>query len=256
MVDDFEEFKAVEGLDGEVTLVEPGWFEEMTDVLTHPGIGFLLMTIGLCGLYIEVQMPGIGIGGFVATVAFIVFFWANYMGQTAGMLELVLFLGGLTCLVLEVFIIPGFGIFGLGGGILVIISLVLASQTFVLPSNDSEVRQLRDSLLMVVGSGVGFLAVALAARRYLPESRMFSHFSLQPPGADNPQAQSEREALVNYEHLLGTQGVTTTQLTPSGKARFGGQLVDVVSSGNLIRIDTEVQVTEVHGNRVVVKAVS
>ena len=59
-------------------------------------------------------------------------------------LEIVLFLVGVACLVLEVFIIPGFGIFGLGGGVMVLASLVLASQTFVLPATSGEVRELRD----------------------------------------------------------------------------------------------------------------
>ena len=61
--------------------------------------------------------------------------------------------------------------------------------------------------------------------------------------------------LVNLENLLGARGVTTTQLTPGGKARFGNILVDVMAVGELVSRDTPVIVTEVHGNHVIVKPV-
>ena len=58
----------------------------------------------------------------------------------------------------------------------------------------------------------------------------------------------------SFENLLGTRGTTTTQLTPSGKARFGDQLVDVMADGEMIASGTEVVVREVHGNRILVRA--
>ncbi|NIP86936.1 MAG: hypothetical protein GTO03_15780 [Planctomycetales bacterium] len=65
----------------------------------------------------------------------------------------------------------------------------------------------------------------------------------------------QRETLVNYQHLVGRRGVTTTQLTPSGKASLDDQLIDVISEGELVQRDTQVEVVEVHGNRVVVRPV-
>ena len=102
----------------------------------------LLLVIGGAALYIELHAPGIGIGGFVAAVCFLLFFWSRYLGGTAGWLEVSLFVAGVSCLLLEVFVIPGFGIFGLGGGALVLASLVLASQTFLWPRNEYQFEQL------------------------------------------------------------------------------------------------------------------
>ncbi|MFQ5422177.1 MAG: hypothetical protein ACE5EY_17660, partial [Anaerolineae bacterium] len=96
-------------------------------------------------LYIELQAPGIGIGGFVASVAFLLFFWSKYLDGTSTWLEVVLFMGGIASLLLELFVLPGFGVFGLGGGLMVIVSLVLASQTFVVPKTDVQLGQLRNS---------------------------------------------------------------------------------------------------------------
>lgn len=255
VVDSFDEFKVRERLEGDVSLVEPGWTDELVTILASPQIASLLLLIGLVGMYAEVQMPGIGIGGFVAAIAFVFFFWANYMEQTANTLEILLFLVGVSCLVLEIFVIPGFGIFGLGGGLLVIVSLVLASQTFILPHTDAEIRQLRDSLLVVGSSGVLFIGAAMVMRRFLPKTPLFRHILLEPPGSEHPEELSQREAMVDYRHLEGEQGVAATQLTPAGKARVGDLLVDVVSDGELIEKGQAIRVSEVHGNRVVVRSV-
>ena len=116
VVNNFEEFKKQYDLTEDPTLAEPGWADALIKALASPGIAALLLLIGGTALYVEVQMPGIGVGGFLATVCFTLFFWSNYMGGTAGWLEGMLFLLGVACLLMEVFVLPGFGIFGLGGG--------------------------------------------------------------------------------------------------------------------------------------------
>jgi membrane-bound ClpP family serine protease len=50
--------------------------------------------------------------------------------------------------------------------------------------------------------------------------------------------------------------VTTTRLTPGGKARFGDDLVDVISDSELIEPSTPVSVVQVIGNRVLVRTVA
>ena len=57
---------------------------------------------------------------------------------------------------------------------------------------------------------------------------------LEPPAGEEAEIIRRREALVDFRELLGTRGTTTTQLTPSGKARFGDQLVDVIADGEVI----------------------
>ena len=69
--------------------------------------------------------------------------------------------------------------------------------------------------------------------RYLPHTPLFSHMMLEPPSDAEREVISHRESLVDFEHLLGRHGVATTQLTPSGKARFGNELVDVIADGEV-----------------------
>jgi membrane-bound ClpP family serine protease len=224
--------------------------------LASPGVAWLLLLIGGAALYAELQSPGIGVGAFVAGVCFLLYFWSKHLDGTAGWLEVLLFVAGLCCILLELFVLPGTAIFGLGGGLLVIVSLVLASQTFVIPHNEYQMTELRNSLLGLISAAVGIGIAAIVIRRYVPHAPWLSHIMLEPPSDEEIEELNQREALVDFDHLLGHEGVATTQLTPSGKARFGNELVDVIADGELVSRGSEVVVTEVHGNRVVVKLAS
>ncbi len=114
-------------------------------------MAWLLLLIGGAALYAELQSPGIGIGAFIAGICFLLYFWSKHLDGTAGWLEVLLFMAGVCCILLELFVLPGSAIFGFGGGLLVIASLVLASQTFVVPHNEYQMTQLRDSLLGLLG---------------------------------------------------------------------------------------------------------
>ncbi len=254
VVNDFTAFKQLYGLEDELVMAEPGWADYLIDALAAPAVAWLLLLIGGAALYAELQAPGIGIGGFVAGLCFLLYFWSRHLEGTAGWLEVLLFAAGVCCILLELFVLPGSTIFGLGGGALVIVALILASQTFVLPRNEYQMAQLQNSLLGLLGVGAGIVALAMIMHRYLPHTPLFSHMMLEPPSDAELEVISHREALVDFEHLLGRRGVATTQLTPSGKARFGNELIDVIADGEVISRGGAVVVVEVHGNRVVVRS--
>ena len=166
-------------------------------------------------------------------------------------------MAGVSCLLLEIFVIPGYGIFGLGGGAMVLASIVLASQTsksFV-PQNDYQRDQLMTSLLTVAGACIGMIVTAVLLRHRLPRSRLFGNLMLEPPAGEEAETIRRREALVNFHDLVGTRGTTTTQLTPCGKARFGDLLVDVIADGEVVNRGAAIEVVEVRGSRVLVKEV-
>lgn len=255
LVESFPQFKQCYGLETDPMLVEPGWADFLIQALASPGVAVLLLIIGGAALYIELHVPGIGVGGFVAAICFLLFFWSRYLGGTAGWLEVSLFLAGISCLLLEVFVIPGFGIFGLGGGALVLASLILASQTFVFPRNEYQFEQLTHSLLMIAAAGFGMIVVGVILRHRLPRSPLFGNMMLEPPAGEEAETIRRREALVDLDDLRGATGTTTTQLTPGGKARFGDRLVDVMADGEVIDRGRLVEVVDVRGSRVLVKEV-
>jgi membrane-bound ClpP family serine protease len=159
-------------------------------------------------------------------------------------------------LALEIFVLPGFGLFGLAGGLLVISSLILASQTFVLPRNDYQLHQLRNSLLTLTGAGIGIVVAVAAIRRYLPHTPVLNNMVLAPPSTEEVSRISEREALARLDHLLGRRGVAFTPLVPGGKARIDDDLVDVLTDGEFVDRGLAIEVIEVRGNRVVVRGLS
>lgn len=253
VVNDFHELKQLYGLENDPTLVEPGWADFLLDALRSPALAWLLLLIGGAGLYIEVQTPGLGLGGVVATVCFLLYFWSNYLGGTAGWLEVLLFVTGLACVALEVFVLPGFGVFGVSGALLILASLVLASQTFLIPRNAYMLGQLQTSLLVVTGGVVGFVAAAWVARRYLVQGRPLGGLALEPLTGEALLEQSRREMTADYSHLVGRQGTTFTPLVPSGKARFGDEVIDVTCDGDLLPPNTPVVVVAARGAWVLVR---
>ena len=214
------------------------------------GLMTLLLVIGFMELSAEFNAPGIGVPGFMALVCFGLFFWMNMLAGTAEWLELVLLVLGLGCLAMELFVLPGFGIFGIGGLLMVIAAIVLMTQTFILPSNSYQMgvatRGVWGSLMGLFGLIGGFFLM----QKLFPHVPMFRHLVMEAPDV---AAISEAEKLVDFSGLLHQQGVATTALRPSGKAMFGDQVVQVVSDGGMIDKGTQVKVVEVQGAKVVVE---
>ncbi|MEO8495033.1 MAG: NfeD family protein [Planctomycetota bacterium] len=243
------ELRQLYQIEDELEGVEPNWAHLAIEQLSSPQIAGTLLFIAWFALIIEVSQPGIGAGGFVSALCFILFFWSNFLNGTAAWLEGLLFVAGVVSLVVEIFVLPGFGIFGFGGACLVIASLVLASQTFIVPQNSYQVERFATSLTMVAAGLVGAFVALLTVRKYLPDAPIFKRMMLTVPDEEELE---ERELLADYRHLLGKRGKTLTQLTPSGKARFGDDDIDVISDGELVPRGSEVLVAEVRGNRVLV----
>ena len=70
-VDDFAEFKEIYGLEDDPALVEPSWADFLIRVLASPGVAVLLLMIGAAAVYAELHTPGLGLGGFLAAVCFL-----------------------------------------------------------------------------------------------------------------------------------------------------------------------------------------
>ena len=234
------------GLGDDIERIEPGWADQLLDALASPGLAWLLLFIGGVGLYVEIQTPGLGFGGFIAMVAFIIYFWSQYLNGTSGWLEVMLFLAGVVCLAAEIFVVPGMGILGLGGGLLIVASLVLASQSFVLPANSYQVQQLQVSLLGILGAGIGVVAFGVVVRRWLPSTPVLRHVLLVPP------EHVTQDAAGSLDGLIGKTGVTVTRLAPAGKADIENQLYEVSADGMLIESGTAVSVATVRSGRIVV----
>ena len=263
-VADFEELKQRLGIPAETTIVpmQENWVDTLIFKLNTPQWTGTLFTIAMLCLFLELHLMS-GLLAIVSGLCFALFFWARYMGGTAGWLEVILFVGGLICLSVEIFLLPGFGVFGISGGLMVLASLILASQTFGESWGRSEsMDQLTTTVKTLTLSIAAVVAIAAVINRYLPHIPVFNAIILHPP---NSQGETEGPKLrpgigafdsgSPHAELYGMMGVAQSVLRPAGKARIGERLVDVVSNGPYIQAGASIEVVEVAGNRIVVREV-
>lgn len=219
------------------------WFGSLT------GVSVFLLLVGLLTLSIEVGAPGLSVPGFISMVCFALYFWIQFLNGTAEWLEILAFILGVICIGIEIFILPGVGVFGIGGLCLLVLGVVLTSQTFVIPRNAYQYEQLTRNLWLVLASIAAVMAGLAILKIFLPQTRFMRDLALEVP---DDAVLDRAERLADYEHLAGQQGVAATPLMPAGRVRFGDELVQVVSDGSPVSVGQPVRVVEVLGNRVVV----
>ena len=235
----------------------PSWLDNFADFLRSPVVSIFLVIIGICGLVLELKAPGLIVPGVVAAICFILFFWAQtQLGGQLIYLAIMLFLLGLALLGVEIFLIPGFGVTGVSGILLILSGLVLAGLDKAPESTEDWIEIVGRGLrygLMTVGS----VLMAFMISRFLPKIPYANRLMLVPP-EDKIDGEGESSPLPGVDSayaLLGQVGTTTSMLRPAGMAKFGDRYVDVVSEGDFIEVGTPIQVVEVEGTRVVVKRV-
>ena len=254
----FEEVKTFYQLSEDPVLLQPTltdkWIQRLGQHLASPMIAGWLLFGTMFFLMVELSHPGIGVPGFLSAICCMLFFWSQYCDGNASWLEILMFAVGMIFLLIEIFFIPGVGVFGIGGGLMVVASIVLATQDFIWPRTSAELSRLPVSLSMILFASGGFFVSILFIRTFLPHIPYFNKLILKPPGSEEGlQSLAVRESLTHYEYLLGKRGVTTTSLLPSGKARFGDEICNVITDGRVIEKDQYVIVKKVDGNRIEVR---
>lgn len=213
---------------------------------------FVLFLVGMICLSAEVNSPGLGVPGLISLVCFLFFFWINLFQGTIEWLEILLILGGVICLLAEIFVLPGFGIFGLAGLVMLAIGLLLAGQTFTFPTNSYQWGRSINGLGQM-GFGVIVLAVVgFLLRNQLAKLPMVRWIALEHPTQDRFVVAMERMS-EERQMLKGMYGTTMTRCNPYGKAILGDQLIDVVSQGGWIEENMPIEVLDVKDTHVIIR---
>jgi membrane-bound serine protease (ClpP class) len=237
------------GLEGaELRLARPGWTERLVGFLTLPMVSALLIGAGVLGLLIEIGTPGLGLAGGLGVSSLALVFWGHWLVQLAGWEELLLAGAGLALLAVEVLIIPGFGL----AGVLGLFALVGAAILGMTGAGDTTAASLAVASRVISASLIALLA-GLVLLRFLPRRRFARQLVLESALGSGPADGSAPESDGRW---LGKQGLATSVLRPAGIADIDGQRLDVVSNGALIEAGSPVEVTQVDGNRIVVRQVA
>jgi membrane-bound serine protease (ClpP class) len=168
---------------------------------------------------------------------------------------MVLFLGGVVLLVVEIFVLPGFGVAGFAGLACIFVAIGLAAIPDVTGKDEIPVPKtdfLVDMAVHLLAGAAGAIALAFALARHLPKVPFLRGLALAPAAPQTGSAVGTAPGAPPHA-LVGRTGVAETQLRPAGRARIDGKHVDVVAEGAFVQPGTPVRVVAVRGNLVTVR---
>ena len=265
VVDGLDALKQRYGIDGELPVLEHTTLDTVVMILNSGIVTWLIFVIGLIALYVEFSAPGIGLGGLVAALCFALFFWSRFLGGTGGWLEVVLFLAGVGFLLVELLVLPGFGMAGILGILMLVAALVLAGQATGIPDTRGELARFAQSLFVMASAGVTVAIAAYFLRRNFGMIPLARQLMLQPPeaamrrsGSVVPEGNGNGGTGVQGSLVLlevGTRGVAHTPLRPAGRGRFGDRFVNVVTDSEFVQRGRPIEIVETGGSQIVVRPV-
>jgi len=223
------------------------WAEKFVRFISHPIMSSLLLSIAFLGILFEIRSPGWGVAGTVGILALLLFFGSHFIVQLASWGEILIFVIGLMLIIAEIFVIPGFGIAGILGMIAILASLIMSFLGYF-PSQ----ADLVNSLIAVISALIFSMVLSLAIFRKLPRFNFFNRLVLSTGQFKDLEIHSSSETGESY---LGLEGVTLSDLRPSGTARIRAKKIDVISEGEYIPQNSRVKIIKVEGNRCIVEKI-
>lgn len=229
------------------------WIGKVVGFLVNPVVSALLIMLIIGGIYFELQQPGIGFPLLMAVLAALLYFAPLYLEGLAANWEILLFVIGVALLAVELFVIPGFGIAGIGGIICIVAGLV-CSLIGNVGFDFSHVPefQLSESLLVVVLSVTVSIPLAVWLGKKLFEGEWFGGLALE-----STQEAAEGYTVLPQEDssLIGCRGETLTILRPSGKVLINGKSYDSMSRFGYIEPGTPVEVADIENATLIVNKI-
>ncbi len=214
------------------------WIDEAIGFLISPGVSGVLILIILGGIYYEIRTPGVGFPLLASALAALLYFAPLYLEGLAENWEILLFIIGLVLLGLEIFVIPGFGIAGISGLVLLFAALVLSTiNNIAFDFGPASSAAVREALLKVCIALFSFMALILLTGKSFANSSWIKRISLE---AELPAGASARisESLPQ----LGDEALSETRLNPQGMIQFGDSYFDAMSLGELIEKGQKVRI--------------
>ncbi len=246
-----DEVLKAEGLKSyRITAQQTDWLDAVIGMLINPAVSGILILLILGGIYYELQAPGIGFALLVSVVAASLYFAPLYLEGLAANWEVLLFVIGIVLLLLEIFVIPGFGVAGVAGIVCVVCGLA-----FSLVFNDwfNFTPTSGTSLTMAFGivflSIIGAVVLSVAFGQSILKSTLFTRLVL----TDEQRSSDGYQVAASEINITGKQGIAVTVLRPSGKIEVDGVRYDAVSEMGMIDKDTPIVVVKHATTSIVVR---
>ena len=213
----------------QITQYKPKWYDSLKGFLMSPVLQAILIMVIIAGIYFELQSPGIGLPAIAALTAAILYFAPLYIDGMVQNWEILVFIVGFVLIALEIFVIPGWGVAGISGIIMVFAGLVLAliNNDFFSFEGISSPDWSRSTLTVFSGLILGFVAMIWLSSR-IGEKGMFRKIALQTDLGQSFTVDMDDKVLV------GQSGNALTVLRPSGKVMIENEIYDAVSNEGFI----------------------
>lgn len=230
--------------DYELVKYELSATEKIIAFFLNPFISGILILVIVGGIWFELQTPGVGFPLLASGIALVLYFVPYYLNGLAANWEIILFFAGLALLLVEILVLPGFGVAGVLGITAIVSSLVLmmlnndAFNFDFVPSADifvavvTTLTGVAGSILLLFFAGVKFT-----------DTKIFSRIAL----TDTQDKSEGYTGRFVKESMTGKKGTAYTVLRPSGKVMIEGEIYDAYTRGDFIDKGQEVTVLDDEG---------
>ena len=231
-----------------------GALDRIIHFLVNPFVSGILILLIVGGIYFELQTPGIGFALAVSIAACLLYFAPHYIEGLAAHWEILLFLLGMILIVLEIFVIPGFGIAGASGILLACTALVLALvDNWGMDFSHIHPLKLLEAFAVVVVSAIAALFAGFHLSRRIFGKPVFGHAL----ALDSTQKKDEGfvavSQLSSYQSLIGETARTISMLRPSGKIRIKDSVFDAQAETGFIEKDLPVRIIRFENAQFIVR---
>ncbi len=202
--------------------------DKMIGFLTKPAVAGILIMLIIGGIYFEFQTPGIGFPIAVAIIAASLYFAPHYLEGLAANWEIIIFVLGVILLAVEIFAIPGFGVAGISGIILMVMGLTLAMiDNIYFEFSPGSSAKLAEAFFIVVIAFFASITLSIYFTRKLFTGRTFFGDLALVTTQKNEEGFTSADSA--YQAITGKTGIAQTMLRPAGKVMIGGELFDATA---------------------------
>ncbi|MBA2728395.1 MAG: serine protease [Parachlamydiaceae bacterium] len=238
------------------------WKSRFFALLANPLIASLLLLGVMVGFYTEISSPGFGVPGAIGVICLVLIVLSSYALEIASSLELILLFVGLAIMLIDLFLLPTFGLLGFAGLVFFLMGLFglllpgigeveyeLDTKTFNAAGQMVMQRIGWLSATLLLGCGI----ILLLARYITPKIASYNRFVL----SGNEQDASKGYIAGDNPALLpppGSQGEVLATLRPAGKIIIDNKIYDAVSNGGFIEKGDTIWVLRLDGSTIIVES--
>lgn len=239
------------------------WKTRFFAFLANPVVSSLLFMGMMLGLYLEINSPGASLPGSIAAICLFLIVLSSFAQEIGNILELILLFVGLAALLVELFILPTFGLLGFVGLIFFIAGLFglmlpgLGKINFEWNTNSFNAAGdvFFERLAWLCGTIILSTVIMWLLGRYvLPSFGTFKRFVLSG---------NEQDASLGYVAgedpkllpKIGTKGKVIATLRPAGKIMLNDTIYDAMSAGNFIERGEDIVVVRIDGSILIVNTI-